>query len=295
MNASYQRKPNGRKGPVFKRFAPNKTPPRQLSNNNLQQMIAAAQALPPVLQQYAYPYNYFNLQRQQQQQKRPQYQPSSSSPTKPQRSLSPLTPSPKNSVANVPSDKGKYGVSMNVNAGTMQYLRRVPLNAVMNNSSAQMRQQPVIQIQSVLYGLQPNLYGIHNVNRQINNQAKQLLTNHDSEQQPAQQEQTKQQCPPVSLLDINACRYHGQLYTVDTGEQSIALKHVSCYGTEGRMGNDRKMCPSNVIYEYVVFKAVNISEVWLDKKTYSKATFYKSKEKYVEGVFFGWPRGVNGD
>lgn len=69
----------------------------------------------------------------------------------------------------------------------------------------------------------------------------------------------------VSLLSTSDVRYDGELYTVDPSEQSIALKHVNCMGTEGRRTGDQAIAPSDCTYEFIIFRAVNIRELWLDE------------------------------
>ena len=69
----------------------------------------------------------------------------------------------------------------------------------------------------------------------------------------------------VSLLSTSDVRYDGELYTVDPSEQSIALKHVNCMGTEGRRSGDQAIAPSDCTYEFIIFRAVNIRELWLDE------------------------------
>ena len=149
-----------------------------------------------------------------------------------------------------------------------------------------MYSQPMVQIQPVLYGLQPNLYGIFGVNSNGNQYQAQQAQN-----ESIKNSEEKAKCPPVSLLTVSGCRYHGQLYTVDISEQSIALKHVICYGTEGRKSGNYTIVASQNMYEYVIFNAINISQVWCDNTVVPQ----NMTKKYIEGVFFGWPRGVNGD
>jgi len=68
----------------------------------------------------------------------------------------------------------------------------------------------------------------------------------------------------VSLFSTSDVRYDGELYTVDPAEQSIALKHVNCMGTEGRRSGDQAIQPSDCTYEFIIFRAVNIRELYLD-------------------------------
>jgi len=69
----------------------------------------------------------------------------------------------------------------------------------------------------------------------------------------------------VSLLSTSDVRYDGELYTADPSEQSIALKHVNCMGTEGRRSGDQVIAPSDCTYEFIIFRAVNIRDLWLEK------------------------------
>jgi len=79
----------------------------------------------------------------------------------------------------------------------------------------------------------------------------------------------------VSLLSTSDVRYDGELYTADPSEQSIALKHVNCAGTEGRRTGDQVIAPSDCTYEFIIFRAVNIRELWLQKSGGQKISLNK--------------------
>jgi len=79
----------------------------------------------------------------------------------------------------------------------------------------------------------------------------------------------------VSLLSTSDVRYDGELYTADPSEQSIALKHVNCMGTEGRRSGDQVIAPSDCTYEFIIFRAVNISDLWLEKSGGQRVTLNK--------------------
>jgi len=68
----------------------------------------------------------------------------------------------------------------------------------------------------------------------------------------------------VGLFSTSDVRYVGELYTVDPAEQSIALKHVKCLGTEGRRTGDQAISESDCQYEFIIFRAVNCREIYLD-------------------------------
>jgi len=191
------------------------------------------------------------------------------------------------------------------NTTMMQTVQSVsPLQSVPNSVSSYNIQQNVqqnimipqltsIQIQPALYGMQPNLYGIYNVmqpqqqqQRAARMQQKVVVDNDDDDNK--NNNNNGVQCPPVSMLSVHGVRFHGQLYTVDVDEQSIALKNVTCIGTEGRKVGRRAQAPSDIMYEFVVFRATDISQLWCDK-----LPNYQSKNKqFREGIFFGWPVGT---
>jgi len=79
----------------------------------------------------------------------------------------------------------------------------------------------------------------------------------------------------VSLLSTSDVRYDGELYTADPSEQSIALKHVNCMGTEGRRTGDQVIAPSDCTYEFIIFRAVNIRDLWLEKSGGQKINLNK--------------------
>ena len=58
-------------------------------------------------------------------------------------------------------------------------------------------------------------------------------------------------------------------------------------GTEGRKVGHRAVPPSDKMYEFVIFRATDISQLWLDKSP----NYQNKTKKYAEGVYFGWPVG----
>ena len=91
----------------------------------------------------------------------------------------------------------------------------------------------------------------------------------------------------VSLVSTSDVRYNGKLYTFDPTQQSITLKHglyfcynisinnkfcccyilfvVNCMGTEGRRTGDQAIPPSDCIYEFIIFRVINIHKLWLEE------------------------------
>lgn len=66
----------------------------------------------------------------------------------------------------------------------------------------------------------------------------------------------------ISLISKSAVRYAGILSNVNLQEETIALEQVRCFGSEGRKGNPAEELPSsNTIYEYVVFRAADITNL----------------------------------
>jgi len=65
------------------------------------------------------------------------------------------------------------------------------------------------------------------------------------------------------ILSTSDVRYQGHMYSADPSELSIAFKNVFCYGTEDRRTGDQKVEMSTCTYEYIVFRAVSLRELWL--------------------------------
>jgi len=65
------------------------------------------------------------------------------------------------------------------------------------------------------------------------------------------------------ILSTSDVRYQGVMYSADPSEQSITFKNVFCYGTEDRRTGDQKVEKSTCTYEYIVFRAVSLRELWL--------------------------------
>jgi len=66
----------------------------------------------------------------------------------------------------------------------------------------------------------------------------------------------------ISLISNSKVRYEGTLYTIDPQGSTIALQNVKCMGTEDRKV-EKKIKPSNTIYEFMIFNGENIKNLEL--------------------------------
>lgn len=64
----------------------------------------------------------------------------------------------------------------------------------------------------------------------------------------------------VRIITNSDIRYEGTLYKINATEKTIALKDVTSFGTEDRR-TDRVIPPSSLIYEYIVFRSVEIKDL----------------------------------
>eukprot|EP00891_Asterochloris_glomerata_P008271 jgi/Astpho2/8271/Aster-01354 len=65
----------------------------------------------------------------------------------------------------------------------------------------------------------------------------------------------------ISLVSKSDVRYTGRLFNIDMQESTIALQSVQSFGTEGRRKDGAQLPGSDQIYEYVVFRGSDISEL----------------------------------
>lgn len=64
----------------------------------------------------------------------------------------------------------------------------------------------------------------------------------------------------VRIVTKSDIRYEGKLYQINATEKTVALKDVKSFGSEDRC-KDRFVPPSDVIYEYIVFRSVEIKDL----------------------------------
>ncbi|KAM3136020.1 hypothetical protein pb186bvf_011825 [Paramecium bursaria] len=64
----------------------------------------------------------------------------------------------------------------------------------------------------------------------------------------------------VSIITKAEIRYEGTLYQINPQQQTLALKEVRSFGTEGRRP-DHEIPPNSQTYDVLVFKAIDIKEL----------------------------------
>ncbi len=69
----------------------------------------------------------------------------------------------------------------------------------------------------------------------------------------------------VRIITHSNIRYEGTLYQINQKEKSIALKNVISFGTEDRV-QDKVIPSSDFVYEFIVFKSVDIQNLEVLKK-----------------------------
>lgn len=64
----------------------------------------------------------------------------------------------------------------------------------------------------------------------------------------------------VRIITNSDIRFEGTLYKINASEKTIALKDVTSFGTEDRRA-ERAVPPSSLVYEYLVFRSVEIKDL----------------------------------
>jgi len=67
----------------------------------------------------------------------------------------------------------------------------------------------------------------------------------------------------IGLISKSQIRYEGTLFTIDAKESTIALSNVRSFGTEGRRDGGQEIPPSNEIYEFIIFRASDIKDLYV--------------------------------
>ncbi len=87
----------------------------------------------------------------------------------------------------------------------------------------------------------------------------------------------------MSLISKQEIRYVGTLVMINSKEQTLILKSVRSYGSEGRRGNGPDEVPaSSQVYEHIIFKAAELKDFYVIKdveKEFKDPAIVSTEEK----------------
>jgi len=94
----------------------------------------------------------------------------------------------------------------------------------------------------------------------------------------------------ISLISKSEIRYEGILYSINPEENTVALRNVRMFGTEGRKRDGAQIPPGDQLYEFIIFRGSDIKDLTVYDVTSPQPEAPKPQMPQDPAIMNAWPQ-----